>query len=434
MHKIKKYQVPWEAFQGIIQGQQSFSNIVNWNPNQANIDPSTSISNTTNLFNKLLAQGYTSKPLLQPKDYVSKISQKGSSTGTVAGKGGNGLNMKNASGLLDAASAFLPAANNNELSNTINQGYDSAANMAMAIPGVGAAIGGAMKLTSALNKGLSSLTGGATTINDASNKGDEILSSNLFALSPLGLTNSLTKTKIAGSDTQLASTINKGYSPTDGLEKTEIGGVTNFMSRLVGGKKKSLVKTRQNQVNKIDTSNMLKSSSIFQDNQNQLAAQNSYGDITTKNNNQLLGGNRTNILSAKKGAKINPKKLSNIKNKALYEVSKFKEGGQVNVIPEGALHARKNNYEGELKDNVTHKGIPVITYNEDGGIVQHAEIENSEIIFSKEVSVKLEEMFEKHKKADDKEKKEIELECGKYLTEEILENTEDNVGLIETIS
>jgi len=354
--------------------------------------------------------------------------------GTVSGKGGNGLNMKNASGLLGAASSLLPTANNNELSNTINQGYDTAADMAMSIPGVGTAIGGAMKLTSALNKGLSSLTGGATTINDASNKGDEILSSNLFALSPLGLTNSLTKTKIAGSDTQLASTINKGYSPTDGLEKTEIGGVTNFMSRLIGGKKKTLVKTRQNQVKKIDSENANKSFSVFQDNQNQLAAQNSYGDITSKNSSQLLGGYNTNILSAKKGAKINPKKLSNIKNKALYEVNKLKEGGQINVIPEGALHARKNNYEGDLKDNVTHKGIPVITYNEDGGIVQHAEIENSEIIFNKEVSIKLEEMFERHKKADDKEKKEIELECGKYLTEEILENTEDNVGLIESVN
>ena len=41
----------------------------------------------------------------------------------------------------------------------------------------------------------------------------------------------------------------------------------------------------------------------------------------------------------------------------------FKQGGQMNVIPEGALHARKNNMEGAGED-FTAKGIPVI--NNDG--------------------------------------------------------------------
>jgi hypothetical protein len=39
------------------------------------------------------------------------------------------------------------------------------------------------------------------------------------------------------------------------------------------------------------------------------------------------------------------------------EVQKFKEGGSFNIIPEGALHARKNNMEVE---NITKKGIPVV--------------------------------------------------------------------------
>ena len=30
-------------------------------------------------------------------------------------------------------------------------------------------------------------------------------------------------------------------------------------------------------------------------------------------------------------------------------------------------------------------------------------------------------------------KKELEVKCGKFLTEEILENTQDNVGLIEQV-
>jgi hypothetical protein len=47
--------------------------------------------------------------------------------------------------------------------------------------------------------------------------------------------------------------------------------------------------------------------------------------------------------------------------KAMYpEVEAFKQGGQMNVIPEGALHARKNNMEGAGED-FTAKGIPVMS-------------------------------------------------------------------------
>jgi len=41
------------------------------------------------------------------------------------------------------------------------------------------------------------------------------------------------------------------------------------------------------------------------------------------------------------------------------EVSAFKAGGSLNLIPEGALHARLNKMEGGGKD-FTKKGIPVI--------------------------------------------------------------------------
>jgi hypothetical protein len=49
--------------------------------------------------------------------------------------------------------------------------------------------------------------------------------------------------------------------------------------------------------------------------------------------------------------------------RAMYpEVEAFKQGGQMSVIPEGALHARKNNMEGAGED-FTAKGIPVIDNN-----------------------------------------------------------------------
>jgi len=108
-------------------------------------------------------------------------------------------------------------------------------------------------------------------------------------------------------------------------------------------------------------------------------------------------------------------------------------GGKINVIPEGALHAHKNNYDGDLGDQVTNKGIPVITYEDDGKIVQHAEIEHSEIIFNKDVTDKLEAWFKEYNETESSTKKaELETKCGKFLSEEILENTEDRVGLLNT--
>ena len=83
-------------------------------------------------------------------------------------------------------------------------------------------------------------------------------------------------------------------------------------------------------------------------------------------------------------------------NGKIYKVSPqaFKQGGQMNVIPEGALHARKNNMEGAGKD-FTHKGIPVI--DDDGK--QQAEIEREEVIFNKEVTEKLENLKVKKMKS-----------------------------------
>nr|DAE33126.1 MAG TPA: hypothetical protein [virus sp. ctrcb4]DAR12779.1 MAG TPA: hypothetical protein [Crassvirales sp.] len=52
----------------------------------------------------------------------------------------------------------------------------------------------------------------------------------------------------------------------------------------------------------------------------------------------------------------------------------------MNLIPEGALHARKHNLEEvnpELEGQITKKGIPVITHSE-GGVTQTAEIEKNE--------------------------------------------------------
>ena len=160
-------------------------------------------------------------------------------------------------------------------------------------------------------------------------------------------------------------------------------------------------------------------------------------DILSKNGDDWM---YTNTLSAKNGAKIKEvKRLSSLYNKRLISKEplkegttvEFKNGGSINVIPEGALHARKNNLteiNPEL-EGITKKGIPVISKEEGGEMIQHAEIERSEIIFNLETTKKLESLREQYNKSEDKsEKDNLAIEAGKLLAQQIMENTIDNTG------
>ena len=110
------------------------------------------------------------------------------------------------------------------------------------------------------------------------------------------------------------------------------------------------------------------------------------------------------------------------------DVPQIEETTQKNVIPEGALH--KNKHHMEHAEGLTKKGIPVI--DDDGE--QQAEIEHSEIIFTLEVTKKLEEYYKifYSDEATNKEKEQAALDAGKLLVYQILENTEDRTGLIES--
>ena len=107
---------------------------------------------------------------------------------------------------------------------------------------------------------------------------------------------------------------------------------------------------------------------------------------------------------------------------------KFQNGGSINVIPDGALHARKHNMD---MKGITKKGIPVVS-EKDGGIEQQAEIERNEVILRLEVTQKLEELEKKFysDESTQEEKDEYALEAGKLLVYELLENTIDNTGLL----
>ena len=131
-------------------------------------------------------------------------------------------------------------------------------------------------------------------------------------------------------------------------------------------------------------------------------------------------------------------------------VPKHKNGAQLkgvevseesSVIPEGALHAHKHHLEG-LEGKITNKGIPVIQNVDDsvqtfaevkwhgGDILQSAEIEREEVIFSRELTDFIEE---KRKEWHETGSNEILEDVGKRVTKELLFNTNDNADLITKI-
>ena len=157
-----------------------------------------------------------------------------------------------------------------------------------------------------------------------------------------------------------------------------------------------------------------------------------YQDLNRQNINRYAGQNYLGVRVGRKGTKL----MSVVEVRAILaakhndeDVEKFQNGGTIgidtNVLPEGALHARKNNLA-ELNpdlEDATKKGIPVMSA--EGGEVgeQVAEIEHSEIIFRLEVTKKLEEL-----RKDGSE--EAMIEAGRLIAEELIENTQDNVGMI----
>lgn len=337
----------------------------------------------------------------------TKVGGTGAMPTTLSGGTGSPISMAQVGQAADMIGNMFPPATNDPTTNAINAGVSTISDSLMQIPGFGQVLGGLLKGASAVNKGLAEFTDGKSTINNAQTLSDKILSSDLFALTGLGFANTVTKKTVEGSNKDIKKDIDMGYQATPDVETADFGG----FSRLFAGKK---VKQYQNSVKRTDTENALKASVIAKAKKDTIAAQNYTQDVARKNKQQILGGLNTNILSAKQGAKL----------ERLTEFKRYlKEGGKMNVIPNGALHARKNNMD--LEGDVTHKGIPVVTYKE-GEMEQHAEIEREEIIFHKEITMKLEELLKDFNNGNEQ----AAVEAGKLLTYEILENTEDNVGLL----
>jgi len=128
-------------------------------------------------------------------------------------------------------------------------------------------------------------------------------------------------------------------------------------------------------------------------------------------------------------AKIDFKKLRDLKNKLVVQVKQHAEGGviePVNVIAVGKLHAHKHSLKEleHLEDaDITLKGIPVVSIGEDGGVIQHAEVEVDELILHYDLTKRMEALYEEGTE-------EAMIQAGRILAREIVKNTRDSKSKI----
>lgn len=162
---------------------------------------------------------------------------------------------------------------------------------------------------------------------------------------------------------------------------------------------------------------------------NTMRKQSDYGrDLAQQNLNRYAGTNYMDMRMGRKGMKI--QSLEEIrellKNRVVEEldVQKFAEGGS--ILPVGQRHKTLHHMDelGEQFEDLTRKGIPVVTVDESGDMVQIAEIECMEWTTSKSLTDEIEALWK-----DGSE--EAMIECGKLVCEHLLRQTKDEGGILD---
>lgn len=207
--------------------------------------------------------------------------------------------------------------------------------------------------------------------------------------------------------------IGSGFGGTIG-QATQLKGAANTYSssglagKLFGGAglKKKIQESNIRQSAASDLSN------LGQQQMNAAAqSQDMFALNQSKKNNGSLYGTGAQPTIGRKGMVLQKK------------TEKFQNGGQTkSVIVNGALHARKHDLMNldEFKNaEITGKGVPVISKGEGGEISQECEVEKNELILTKDITDKLNELFEKNDE-------ESQIEAGKILAYEIMKNTVDS--------
>lgn len=349
---------------------------------------------------------------------------------------GNTMNI--AGGIADMLGGFLPEKNEYQgpkgnITRAIDTGYDTASDIAMSINPI---IGGAMKVGGFVSDGINAITGGT----DGMTTTDAIFGSTLGNLLGVGIINSAFGKKADTMYKDNTTWEQQGSSYGGSLAK-----VDDAMTK--SGKKYGAFSGKGRRAANRQIAEAKRQQGVVQDINNEaqdaFLSSNNSQTIGLRNQMDLNGVNWNKIHAAKEGLKLDrdfaqkvvklskgkKSKVQKIQEKVrAEEVAEFKNGGTVNVIPDGALHKNKHHLENvdEKFEDVTAKGIPVITESAGGDITQHAEVEREEIIFNLDVTKQLEKLME-----DGSD--EAAIEAGKLLVHEILENTVDNTGLLNKI-
>lgn len=341
-----------------------------------------------------------------------------------------------AGNIADIAGSLIPQTEQSALTTGLNQGYDAAANAVSAIPGVGTIIGGAMKVGGMLSDGLTALGVGTDQMTTA----DKILDSKFLKLTPVGLINSIgaKKADTITKDNEAFEQVGSSYGGTQATVDDALTKSGKKYGLFSGGARNKANKQIHNaQMQQVKMGNIADEAQMaFAASNNpllglgtQLQLNGGYQQNTVRAGKSGLKMDKDfakRVVKLSKGQKEKRKKIQ--EEVRMEEVAGFKNGGAVNVIPDGALHAHKHHLENvdEKFEEVTTKGIPVITEEKGGDIKQHAEVEREEIIFNLEVTKQLEKLMQ-----DGSD--EAAIEAGKLLVHEILENTVDNTGLLNTV-
>ena len=163
-------------------------------------------------------------------------------------------------------------------------------------------------------------------------------------------------------------------------------------------------------------------------------------NLAQQNLNRYVGNNYSLTAIGKDGMKLiskeDAKQLIASRKQTIEDVALFKDGGKMNILPEGKLHAHNHHLEDvdERLEDLTKKGIPIVTVSENGELSQVAEVEKEELILHLELTEQIEALWEQFKKAETPdEKNRIAFECGDLLCKEIITNTEDNTNLINEL-
>lgn len=379
--------------------------------------------------------------------------------------------------------------NDSALTSGINSTTDAISSSLMGFSPIGTIAGGAMKLGSFMGDALSSMGIGT----DQMTKADQILDSSLLKITPFGLVNAIGAKRtqdfaaneeaieqVGGSYGGTVSDINDAVSKAGkkyGLfsnkkrkqankeidaarEKqnvmTDIANEAsdrrdiavnmsdinhlNYSFNLNGGYDQRYIRAARmgDKLNRIKKLKFHKTGSVIQQsiNVNTKRIEDSsvaWSPVITKVVEEFESGGELRwvpTITLQEDEKTEkPKQFKSGGKQESVDAPEIEEANQKNVIPEGALHAHKHHMDNA--DNLTKKGIPVI----DNEGEQQAEIEKNEIIFTLEVTKKLEELYSKYtdQEYSQKEKDEVAIEAGKLLVKEILFNTDDRTSLIDTL-